>query len=53
MGGTRGDFLHPPIAAREVVKITCRAQLLLTSDALVADLPKEEKKFAAGGEDMY
>jgi chaperonin GroEL len=30
------------------------ATLLLTSDALVADLPKEEKKAkGAGGEDMY
>jgi len=31
------------------------ATLLLTSDALVAELPKEEKKGAAGGggEDMY
>jgi chaperonin GroEL len=29
------------------------ATLLLTSDALVADLPKEEKKPAGGGEDMY
>ena len=30
------------------------ATLLLTSDALVADLPKEEKKKAGGGgEDMY
>ena len=31
------------------------ATLLLTSDALVADMPKEEKKPAAGGgyEDMY
>jgi chaperonin GroEL len=29
------------------------ATLLLTSDALVADLPKEEKKAAGGGEDMY
>jgi chaperonin GroEL len=27
--------------------------LLLTSDALVADMPKEEKKPAGGGEDMY
>src|SRR5262249_4100601 len=27
--------------------------LLLTSDALVAELPKEEKKPAGGGEDMY
>ena len=32
------------------------ATLLLTSDALVADMPKEEKKSAGGpggGEDMY
>ncbi len=29
------------------------ATLLLTSDALVADMPKEEKKPAGGGEDMY
>jgi chaperonin GroEL len=29
------------------------ATLLLTSDALVADMPKEEKKAAGGGEDMY
>src|SRR5262249_21115952 len=29
------------------------ATLLLTSDALVADAPKEEKKPAGGGEDMY
>jgi chaperonin GroEL len=29
------------------------ATLLLTSDALVAELPKEEKKPAGGGEDMY
>jgi chaperonin GroEL len=31
------------------------ATLLLTSDALVADLPKDEKKKAGGGggEDMY
>src|SRR5262249_49918596 len=29
------------------------ATLLLTSDALVADLPKEGKKPAGGGEDMY
>jgi chaperonin GroEL len=29
------------------------ATLLLTSDALVADLPKEEKKKGGGGEDMY
>ena len=30
------------------------ATLLLTSDALVADMPKEEKKQAGGGgEDMY
>ncbi len=29
------------------------ATLLLTSDALVAELPKEEKKAAGGGEDMY
>ena len=29
------------------------ATLLLTSDALVADLPKEEKKAGKGGEDMY
>ena len=29
------------------------ATLLLTSDALVADAPKEEKKAAGGGEDMY
>src|SRR5262249_27271765 len=28
------------------------ATLLLTSDALVADMPKEEKK-GGGGEDMY
>jgi chaperonin GroEL len=27
--------------------------LLLTSDALVADMPKEEKKPGGGGEDMY
>src|SRR5262245_61026790 len=27
--------------------------LLLTSDALVADAPKEEKKAGGGGEDMY
>ena len=27
--------------------------LLLTSDALVAELPKEEKKAGGGGEDMY
>ena len=29
------------------------ATLLLTSDALVADMPKEEKKAGGGGEDMY
>jgi chaperonin GroEL len=29
------------------------ATLLLTSDALVAELPKEEKKAGKGGEDMY
>src|SRR5262249_48901289 len=29
------------------------ATLLLTSDALVAELPKEEKKPVGGGEDMY
>jgi chaperonin GroEL len=29
------------------------ATLLLTSDALVAELPKEEKKPAGGGDDMY
>jgi len=29
------------------------ATLLLTSDALVADAPKEEKKSGGGGEDMY
>ncbi len=29
------------------------ATLLLTSDALVAELPKEEKKAKGGGEDMY
>lgn len=29
------------------------ATLLLTSDALVAELPKEEKKAGGGGEDMY
>lgn len=29
------------------------ATLLLTSDALVADLPKEEKKAGGGGEDLY
>ncbi len=29
------------------------ATLLLTSDALVADAPKEEKKPGGGGEDMY
>src|SRR5437763_491334 len=29
------------------------ATLLLTSDALVAEIPKEEKKPAGGGEDMY
>jgi hypothetical protein len=30
------------------------ATLLLTSDALVAEIPKEEKKAAGGGmEDMY
>ncbi len=29
------------------------ATLLLTSDALVADMPKDEKKPAGGGEDMY
>jgi hypothetical protein len=30
------------------------ATLLLTSDALVAELPKEEKKAArGGGEDLY
>src|SRR5436305_1911724 len=29
------------------------ATLLLTSDALVAEMPKEEKKAAGGGEDMY
>jgi chaperonin GroEL len=29
------------------------ATLLLTSDALVAELPKEEKKSGGGGEDMY
>ena len=29
------------------------ATLLLTSDALVAEMPKEEKKAKGGGEDMY
>src|SRR5206468_223845 len=29
------------------------ATLLLTSDALVAEIPKDEKKAAGGGEDMY
>ena len=29
------------------------ATLLLTSDALVAELPKDEKKPMGGGEDMY
>ena len=29
------------------------ATLLLTSDALVADMPKKEEKKGGGGEDMY
>jgi chaperonin GroEL len=46
-------IIDPTKVVRSALQNAASVATLLTSDALVADMPKEEKKPSGGGEDMY